>query len=241
MFLCNTDVQNRLPLSLPAYPPLDSPGPCSVSVCPVAKHVIALIYHYIKQIFTKLGDYTAAAICSLSAWYNPTVLAWKKIIFIITTAYVQALWEWNCLSQQQLIWYLICSWPQNHVYHIYWKRGEKKSHFPELLPLPSDGTQWQSLCFGFDSQCFLFLPLHHIFGKPAVLIGDIHVGRAPWSLWVIGVEKNFEILFWFAWKFGIKNLSLLQDYSKQTSASSSCTSSCSSGAWVAPWGSSFVL
>lgn len=50
--------------------------------------------------------------------------------------------------------------------HFFYKEERrKKSHFPELLPLPSDGTQWQSLCFGFDSQCFLFLPLPHIFGK----------------------------------------------------------------------------
>lgn len=165
MFLRNTDVQDRLPLSLPAYPPLDSPGPCSVSVCPLAKHVITPINHYIKQISPKLCEYTgaAAAACSLFAWYDPTVLAWKNI-FIITTADVRALWDCNRLSQQQLILYLI--WPQNHVYHIYWKKGEvKKSHFPELLPLTSDETQWQSLCFGFDSQCFLFPPLPHIFGK----------------------------------------------------------------------------
>lgn len=75
MFLRNTDVQDRLPLSLSAYQPLDWPGPCSVSVCPVAKHVIAQIYHYIKQISLKLGDYTAAAACSRSAWHDPTFLA----------------------------------------------------------------------------------------------------------------------------------------------------------------------
>ena len=148
--------------------PLDTPGPCSVSICPVAKHIITPIYHYIKQISPKLGDYTSGATtCSLSAWYYPTVLAWKTL-FIITTANVKAPWDWNCLSQQQLILYLICNWLQNHVYHIYWKKKKKekkKRHFPELLPLPSDGTQWQSLCFGFDSQCFLFLPLLHIFGK----------------------------------------------------------------------------
>lgn len=49
--------------------------------------------------------------------------------------------------------------------HLSKKRRGKKSHFPELLPLTSDETQWQSLCFGFDSQCFLFPPLPHIFGK----------------------------------------------------------------------------
>lgn len=48
-----------------------------------------------------------------------------------------------------------------------------------------------SLCFGFDSHCFLFFLCLTLLGKPAVLISDIDVSRAPWSLWVNRLTEKF--------------------------------------------------
>lgn len=48
-----------------------------------------------------------------------------------------------------------------------------------------------SLCFGFDSRCFLFFLCLTLLGKPAVLISDIDVSRAPWSLWVNRLTEKF--------------------------------------------------
>lgn len=48
-----------------------------------------------------------------------------------------------------------------------------------------------NLCFPFDSWCFLFSSASHFLGKPAVLISDTHVHRAPQSLKFNRLRKEF--------------------------------------------------
>ncbi len=52
-----------------------------------------------------------------------------------------------------------------------------------------------NLCFPFDSWCFLFSSASHFLGKPAVLISDTHVSRAPLSLKVNRLSKEFPHFF----------------------------------------------
>lgn len=130
----------------------------------------------------------------------------KKIIFIITTANVQALWDWSCQSQQLLVLHLICNCKRIMFTTFIEKEERKKTAFPRTF-----------LATGVSGKVFVLVLILTVFfsffclsfmGRPAVLISDIHVSRAPWSFGSSGVLKNFHILFWFAPKFSRRRKSL---------------------------------
>lgn len=173
--------------------------------------------------------------CSLLSIHDPTLVAWK-IYFIITTANVQALWDWNCLSQQQPILYLICNWPQNHVYTFIEKEERKKALSQSFYHCPVIGLSRKVFVLVLIvSVFFSFLWLTFL---PAVFIRDIHVDRAPRSLWVIRGREEFPNFLLICKEIQRKKSLTTAGLFKANLCTDLIyrTYSCSSGAWVAPSG-----
>lgn len=163
-----TDVQDRLPLSLPAHPPLGSQGPCSVSL--FRRKTRYPIYRYIKHISPKLCDSTQQQQQQQWQWQRISardgsiVLAWKSIIHYhncLRTGPVR--WQPPITAAAHLVLNLLLA-TEIMFTTITEKRREKKGNFPELLPLPCNGTQWQVFVLVLIVDVFFF-PLPHIFGK----------------------------------------------------------------------------
>lgn len=126
-----------------------------------------------------------AAACHWCGWLNSFGL---NIVSIITTAYAQDLPPITAAANLVLNLFLAT---EIMFTTNYWKRGEKEL-FPRTFTTALQRDSMVSLCFGFDSRCFPFFPLCLTFlGKPAVLISDIDVSRAPWSLWVNRLTEKF--------------------------------------------------
>lgn len=66
-------------------------------------------------------------------------------------------------------------------------------------------------CFSFDSWCFRFSSTSHFLGKPAVLISDTHVCRAPRSLWFNRLCKEFPDFPLICMEILTKTMKLLHD------------------------------
>lgn len=79
--------------------------------------------------------------------------------------------------------YLICNWPQNHVYHIFLKKRkeEKKAISQNFYHCPAMGLSGKVFVLVLIVSVFFSFLCLTFLGKPAVLISDMHVGRAPWS------------------------------------------------------------
>lgn len=136
-------------------------GP-ALYLCSEWKHVIAPIYRYIKRISPKLCDSTQQQ-HRISAMDGSIVLAWKSPPLsqllthrpcVMATAYHS--------SSSSVLNLLLAT--EIMLTTITEKRREKKVNFPELLPLPCNGTQWQVFVLVLIVDVFFF-PLPHIFGK----------------------------------------------------------------------------
>lgn len=136
-------------------------GP-ALYLCSEGKHVIAPIYRYIKHISPKLCDSTQQQ-HRISTMDGSIVLAWKSPPLsqllthrpcVMATAYHS--------SSSSVLNLLLAT--EIMLTTITEKRREKKGNFPELLPLPCNGTQWQVFVLVLIVDVFFF-PLPHIFGK----------------------------------------------------------------------------